>query len=339
MGITQKELARELGVAQVTVSRALRHDKGVTEGLRRRIMAAAARHGYSIDSSNQEARLMRQRAAGVEVKTNVILAMVFDEDDSASFGGRILHGMNDEGEAMGTEIVMVTRCRDRLPLIISRRQVDGAIRLLGDIEVAKGITRPTVPWVSVLYDIPDVDLVTVDNFTGAREVGRHLCSLGHRRFAFIGPDTDLCRERLAGLRAAAAEAGAEVPEALVRIKPFAVDIPPTCEILDELIGDHRPLPFTALVGYNDYMADTALHYLRDRGLRIPGDLSIAGFDGVLPSRLHEQSVITTAAIPLEELGASAVRLLDWRLQSPGAPRRKVVLATQLVEGETSGPAG
>jgi len=245
--------------------------------------------------------------------------------------------MNDEAESIESEIVMVTRCRKELPLIVSRQQVDGAIRLLGDLEVASGVHRLLVPWVSILYDVPDVDLVTVDNFGGAREVGRHLCKLGHRRIAFIGPDTDLCRERLAGLRAAADEAGAEVPDEWVRIEPYSVDVGPTRDILDELIDGRTSLPFTALVGYNDFMADTALHYAREKcGFRVPGDLSIAGFDGVLPSRLHEQAVITTAAVPLEDLGASAVRLLQWRLKSPDAPRRTVTLETKLVDGETSG---
>jgi len=339
MAITQKELARKLGIAQVTVSRALRQAKGVQEPLRRRILAAAKRWGYSIETSNREARLMRLRAAGAEVRNNVICVMVNDEGDAASFGGRIMRGMNAEAARIGSEIVTVTHSAGQLPLIVSRRQVDGTIRLMGDIEVAKGIHRPPVPWISLLYDIPDVDVVAVDNFGGALAVGRWLCALGHRRFAYIGPDTELARERLAGLRAAVAESGGDVPDALVRMRSFAVDVQPTRELLDELIPRNGPVPFTALVAYNDYMADTALHYAREQcGLNVPGDLSIAGFDGVLPSRLHAQSVITTAAIPLEELGAMAVRLLEWRLQSPDATRRKVVLETTLVEGATSGPA-
>jgi LacI family transcriptional regulator len=278
--------------------------------------------------------MMRQRAVGALPRTDVICAIVFDEDDSSGFGGRILRGMNAEGEALGSEIVMVTHCHSRLPLIASRRQVDGVIRMLGDIEVAKGVSASPVPWVSVLYDVPGIDLVTVDNAAGAREVGRYVCARGHRRLAFIGPDTDLARERLAGLREAAGEAGGEVPDELVRIRPFAADETPTRELLDELLNGKRPLPFTALVGYNDFMADVALQVARESGLQVPGDLSIAGFDGVLPSRRHEQRVITTAAIPLEELGAAAVRLLTWRLSSPDAPRRKVILETELVEGET-----
>jgi len=336
MATTQREIARELGVAQVTVSRALRQNKGMTASLRRRILNAAERHGYSITATNHEARLMRQRAAGVATKTNVICAIVFDDDDSAGFGGRILHGMNVEGEVIGSEIVMVTRYHDRLPLVVARKQVDGAVRLLGDLEYTQGIIRPGIPWVSLFYDVPDVDMVTVDNFSGAREVGRYVCRQGHRRIAFIGPETDLARDRLAGLRAAAAEAGAEVPDAIVRLERYVASEEPTRKLLEQFIGHSSSLPFTALVAYNDYMAEIAMRFLAEKGLRVPDDISMAGFDGVVPSMYHESRRITSAAIPLEEIGAAAVRLLEWRLRTPDAPRRKVLIETKLVEGDTVG---
>ena len=337
MPITQKALAEELGVAQVTVSRALRQDRGVKESLRRRILNAAERYGYSIEVTNQAARLMRQRAAGVEAKTNIICVIVHDDDDPAGFGGRILHGMNDEGQAMGSEIVMVTRCRHAFPLIVSRQQVDGAIRLFGDVELSRVVDMHPVPWVSVFYEVSGVDLVTVDNFGGARSVGRHLCALGHKRIAFIGPDTDLARDRLAGLRAAAQEAGAEVPDALVRIRKYVASEGPTRELLESFFcSQPSPLPFTAIVAYNDYMAELTLQFLTKKGFRVPEDVSVAGFDGVVPSMYHERRRITSAAIPLEDVGAAAVRLLEWRLRSPDAPRQKVLIETTLVEGDTAG---
>lgn len=378
MATTQKALAEQLSVSQVTVSRALRGEKGVAEPLRQRIIRAAERGGYSIDASNYEARMMRHQALGTRPAANVICAIVYDEDDSSGFGGRILRGMNAEGEAIGSEIVMVTHCRDRLPLVVTRKQVDGAIRMMGDVEFERGIARPPVPWVSLFYDVPDVDVVTVDNFAGARSVGRLLCAKGHRRIAYVGPTTDLSVERLAGVRAAAAEAGAEVPDELVRLEKFVASEGPTRQLLKAMIADCDPgpgsrlhsaespggrtcgepmgngsaqprpprepgldggrLPFTALVAYNDYMAEIALQVLDRKGLRVPADVSVAGFDGILSSSFHESRRITSSAIPLEEVGAAAVRLLSWRLQSPRALRRRVVIETTLVEGDTIGEA-
>ncbi len=70
---------------------------------------------------------------------------------------------------------------------------------------------------------------------------------------------------------------------------------------------------------------------------MPEDVSVAGFDGVLPSHVREKAVITSAAVPLEALGSAAVRLLAWRLQTPDAPRRTIMLATTLIPGETVAP--
>jgi LacI family transcriptional regulator len=245
--------------------------------------------------------------------------------------------MNREGAALGCEVVMVTRCTGQMPLIVSRRQVDGVLWMPADLDVARGAPAVPVPCVTLLYEIPGADLVTVDNFAGARAVGRRLCALGHRRIAFIGPTTDLARERLAGLRAAAAEAGATVPQDLVFLEKFVASDEPTADLLRRVLPAGSRPPFTALVAYNDFMADLALHHARAQGLRVPGDLSIAGFDGVLPSRLREPVTITSAAVPLEELGAAAVRMLAWRLSGPDAPRRKVTLETTLIEGATAGP--
>jgi LacI family transcriptional regulator len=245
--------------------------------------------------------------------------------------------MNREGEVIGSEIVVITRCRRDLPLIVARRQVDGAVRMLSDVDLAKGFARPPVPWVSILFDVPDVDVVATDDFGGAREVGRYLCGKGHQRIAFIGPEIALARQRLAGLRAAASEAGTDVPNDLVRLQPFVASEGPTRALLDTFIGRRTDaLPFTALVAYNDFMAAIAMQFLAARGLRIPEDVSVAGFDGLTPLPFRDSRRIASAAIPLTEIGAAAVRLLEWRLGAPNAPCRKVVIETTLVNGDTVG---
>lgn len=336
MATTQKQLAERLGVAQITVSRALRGESNVKPALRDKILSAAERAGYSIDATNFEARLMRRRAVGAAVETDILCAMVDDDHDSFGFGGRILRGMTREADATGIEIVMTSHANGAAPRIVARGHVDGVIRLLGDVQLTEGYGALPVPWISVLYDIPEVDLVTVDNFSGMHAVGRYICSHGHRRIAFIGPETHIARERLAGLRAAAQEAGACVPDEFMRMKPQCSDENATRKFVASLVADGAA-PFTALVGYNDLMADIAMDELRKRGIRVPGDVSIAGFDGVLPTRLHEQTRITTAAIPLEDLGAAAVQRLQRRIKLPEEPRKKIVLETTLIEGETVGP--
>jgi DNA-binding LacI/PurR family transcriptional regulator len=85
------------------------------------------------------------------------------------------------------------------------------------------------------------------------------------------------------------------------------------------------------------MAELTIRTAQEHGLRVPEDLSVTGFDSVLPSRLRETKPLTTVAMPLEEIGAEAVRLVHWRLEHPNVPRRTVVLECSVIPGETVGP--
>jgi len=341
MPVTQKELAKYLKISQVTVSRALRGCKGVKEGVRKRVIAAARRYGYSLEVTNYEARMMRQRACGREPATNVICAMVSIKDYALPFNGPILRGLVEEAERIGVEVVVAGGRLTGLPLIVSRRQADAMVRLMGDIEFERNGSECPIPWASILFDAPGGDLVTVDNAGGARAIGQHLGTLGHRQVMYVGPDNKLSLERVQGLRAGLAEQGIELPDAHVFLRRFVASGGPTGELLEEILAEKhmRPgaSPFTAIAAYNDYMAATIIRILRQKGWRIPEDMSVSGFDGVVPAEVANGDRITTAAMPLEQLGIEAIQLLSWRLRSPEAPRRRMVLDTMFVPGDTTAP--
>lgn len=263
------------------------------------------------------------------------------DGDDESFQGRILKGVCERAQEINWEVVLPVRCRQRTPLVVARRQVDGVVRVLRQHEADAGHSELPVPWVSILFAVKGTDSVTVDNAAGAAAVGRHLCTLGHRRVAFVGPDTQIARERLAGLRQALGEVGAQIPDEWVCMQPHAGNVASTILLVDGLLERNRfstsERPFTALVAYNDYMAVAAKYHLRARGLRVPEDVSVAGFDGALP-RGFRGARVTTAAMPLERIGAEAVRLLEKRFLNPSARSRNLVLETELVTGETTAPA-
>ena len=336
MAETQRQIAVALKVSQVTVSRALRGEAGVSERLRLRILKEAKRTGYSLEASFA-ARHMRHQGLGRTVQTNVICAILPGDLDDHSFTGRMLRGISAEGPRQGSEVVYITQAIDDLPRVVQRRQVDGVIRILGDIQVLQGHTDCPVPWVSVLFDVPGADLVTIDQAAGCRELGQHLGRLGHRRVAFIGPQSDLSSERLAGARAGLKAAGGKMPPELILIAPYAANEIDTRNFVDRLVAMRAQHPFTAVVAYNDWMAVHAVQRLRHHGLRVPEDISVTGFDGALPAAFQLVRM-TTAAIPLEDLGIEAVRTLCWRLANPDAGRRRVMLQTTMIQGDTTAPA-
>lgn len=337
---TQKEVADRLGVSQVTVSRALRGEEGVGEQQRERVMQAAREMGYQIQASNYHAQALRSQGMGERLATNVIC--VVGQQGHGHVGGafntRIFRGISDAASDRDMETILAGHYQPDWPLVVQRGQVDGVICLLGDIDIEKQPGSPGVPCVSLFYDLPGADLVTADNAGGMREVARHLCELGHRRIAYMSPDTTVSRERLRGLREVAQERGAEVPEDLVFVRRFAVNAGIIRELIDENIPEKGPdndeLPFTALAAYDDFMAVVAIQRLREKGWEVPDDLSVTGFDGVDFEGVGGPK-LTTSAIPLEEIGEEGVRLLESRISRPDAPRRSLQLQTEFMRGQTT----
>lgn len=344
MSITQGELAREFKVSQMTVSRALRGSQGVGKKLKTAILRKARELGYNPEASF-EARALRRRASGTRHETNVICVIVWDMDSadgkSATFNHRILKGVLTGARAAGNEVIVAPHVQSVLPRVVLRRQVDGVIWLLGDENLLHGMTECPVPWVSLLFDVPNADVVAIDAAAAARAIGQHLTALGHRQVAFVGPESPLAHERLAGLRAGLREGGGDVAAEAVCLEPFAMSPKSTRQLMDRLwqqtVTD-RKRPWSVVAAYNDYMAISVIEYLRGKGLRVPGDVSVTGFDGFLPDNEQSPSPITTATVPLEDIGAEAVQVLDWRLKHPDAPRRRLLLEAPFAARATTGPA-
>jgi LacI family transcriptional regulator len=182
----------------------------------------------------------------------------------------------------------------------------------------------------------DIVAVSAAHTTGARNVMTHLVGLGHRRIGIIaGPQDWLVTDaRMSGYVAALADVGVLPSPDLLRFvtEPGVEDgYHAACTLLDQA---ERP---TALVGFNDKIAVGAVRAARERGLRIPGELSIAGFDDTTVSQATDP-MLTTVRQPLAELGRMAVTMLIRMIQRHDLDARHVELATDLViRGSTAAP--
>jgi DNA-binding LacI/PurR family transcriptional regulator len=137
---------------------------------------------------------------------------------------------------------------------------------------------------------------------------------------------------MAGLR----ERGATLPMDLVRITGD-INIAPSMRLVDELLDlraagrpEHQ---FTLLGCYNDFIARYAIERIRARGLRVPEDIGVAGYDDVDPAP-SPGSRLTTVHLPIRELGMAAVRRLHTRLLHPGEPPLHWLLQTHVIEGNS-----
>ncbi|MEU7146720.1 LacI family DNA-binding transcriptional regulator [Streptomyces sp. NPDC045456] len=180
---------------------------------------------------------------------------------------------------------------------------------------------------------PQLVTLAFDNRGGARRLTEHLVSLGHRNIGYVAgpPGRTTTRHRLEGHRAALAAHG--IPDPAHRTVHGAYDRAAGYDAAQELL--RRDASLTAVVAANDTAALGVCAALRDRGLRIPGDISVAGFDD-LPFSADAAPALTTVRLPLQEAGARAGRLAMGREASP--PGEVATLRGELmVRASTSVP--
>jgi LacI family transcriptional regulator len=169
--------------------------------------------------------------------------------------------------------------------------------------------------------------VGATNRQGGYDATRYLIELGHRRIGFITGTLDLgcSRDRLAGYEAALAERGWSIDPALIREGDFQQPAGFACaQAL--LAAPERP---TAIFASNDVMAFGVMEAVRDRGLRIPDDVSIIGFDDI-PQAATVNPPLTTVRQPLAEMGARATRMLLTLIHNLDQATQRIELPTELI---------
>ncbi|MEV6108740.1 LacI family DNA-binding transcriptional regulator [Streptomyces sp. NPDC051940] len=328
--VTITEIAREAGVSVPTVSRVVNGRSDVSPTTRARVEDLLHRHGY-----RRRSTAPGDRAALVD--------LVFNDLDSP-WAVEIIRGVEDVAHAAGVGTV-VSAIHDRAGSArqwmtnLRARASDGVILVTSVLEptLHEELRRLGVPLVVVdPAGAPALDAPTVGatNWAGGMSATEHLLGLGHRRIGFIaGPPRLLCsRARLDGYRAALEGAGMPVDDELIVQGDFYHESGFTgCNTLLD-----RADPPTALFASSDQMALGAIEALRRRGLRVPEDLSVVGFDD-LPEVRWCAPPLTTVRQPLSEMGKLAVRTVLGLAQGvePASPR--VELATELVIRASTGP--
>jgi LacI family transcriptional regulator len=331
---TISDVARRAGVSTATASRTLSGGAGVRPVLRGRVLAAASELGYF---PNPHARaLASAREATVAVIVN---------DLSNPFFSEVIGGMHKIADLRGRMLLIATAYRDArreleaLTYFRSRRVQSLVLAGSGreDRESANAITEQLRAFeeaggkaVLLGRQHAHADAVLIDNVGGARELAEALAGLGHRRFAVVaGPvGISTTRERLAGVRLGLQRHGLQLPDEMVVHSDYTRESGSAAAA--ELLA-RRPRP-TALLAFNDVMAVAALGEARRAGLRVPEDLSVAGFDDV-PLASQVLPALTTVRVPMAEMGALG---LEMALEAPGAAIRVEHLPTTLVIRESTG---
>ena len=321
-----RRVAELAGVSVATVSRTLKNPDVVAPATRERVQAAVAAANYR---PNGMAVQFRSRRTGNLV---VLVPLIAN-----SFFARVIAGIQQAAQAVGYRVLLCDTAGDErrereYAELVYARQADGVIQLRAfDPFAGQGDIPPVVNACEVLAD-HTWPKVRLDNRAAARCLTEHLLALGHRRIALIkGPeDSPLTLERLAGYQEALTQAGIALDPGLLHEGDFTLAAG-AAAAKALLTLPERP---TALFCCSDEMAIGALQVLRRSGLRVPEDISLAGFDDIAFAAYTEPP-LTTIAQPAEAFGQRAVAMLLEVLNGGTPAAREVVLPFELkVRGST-----
>jgi LacI family transcriptional regulator len=313
---TITDVAAEAGVSISTVSLVMNGKGAVAEATRSRVQTAATRLGYTPSRS----------ARGLAAGRTGNLGFVLREDHfcrSEPFYTRVFLGAEFEARRRGLYVLLAT-VPERYdpatdaPRFLQEHTVDGVV-VAGRVDDAflDALGRSGIPFVLADYAWHGAAAVQLDNEGGAALVAAHLVGRGHTRVGFLGADQGhpSMAARYTGFVNAMAAAGHAVPDVRIAVTDGAADRKAGADLAGRLLdGPDRP---TAVFCANDALALGLIDAARARGLDVPGDVAVVGFDDVEGAALASPP-LTTVRVYKEQLGEVALGLLAERSVADGA---------------------
>jgi DNA-binding LacI/PurR family transcriptional regulator len=327
-----KDIAERAGVSVMTVSKALRDEPDVSAGTKTRIKLLAQQLGYVPDSTAQGLRNRTTKLFGLAVASS-----------ADPFLGRLVLAVEERAYELGYDLLLAHTLNipEREDACIRRflaRRVDGLFlspvyRIATEARVYQELFARRVPTVLLGHPAPFCNqflCIQTDDLLGSYALTRHLLKLGHQRIAFLaGPlATPWAQQRFEGYRRALREAGMDVDDKLV----FQAGRTPEegAKAAAQMIAESANA--TAVQAVNDLVALGCAQLFLKHGLRIPQDLSLAGF-GNIAFCDHFQVPLTTVRQPKYRLGSAAVAAMQQLLRGQ-RPDLKPLPAELVVRAST-----
>ena len=328
--VSMKDIALRCGVSVATVSKALNGQRDIGEETRSRIEQAAKEMGYMTN------------AAARALKTNRTyhLGVLFVDERRSGLGheyfSAMLESFKVEAEAQGYDITFINQNvggkRTSYLQHCLYRGVDGIVIACVDFTDPQvlELVDSGLPLVTIDHVFNNRLAVVSDNVNGLEALVHHVHQKGHRRIAFLhGEDTTVTRNRLTGFYRACEELGLEIPPEYVR--PCVYHDPDRCaQATRELLElPERP---TCIIFPDDFSYIGGLNVLSEAGLRVPEDISVAGYDGIQLARVLR---LTTYSQNVEQIGKTAAQQLISLIERPKTTLTdRIMVQGSLLEGSS-----
>ena len=328
-----KDISKVCGVSVATVSKALNNHSDIGEETKEHIKKVAKEMGYL---PNLSARALKTN------KTHGIGVLFVDEAGSGlthDYFSSVLDSFKRTAESRGYDITFINSCKNRenrmTYLDHSRyRGFDGVALACIDFEDPEVVelVQSDLPVVTIDYLFNNRNAVVSDNVSGVRDLLEYIYEMGHRKVAYIhGAPSAVTTNRLSSFYRTAERLGIKVPDEYVMEAAYR-DTAATFEATNRLLD--LPDPPTCILFPDDFAAFGGINAIRERGLRIPEDISVAGYDGIRAAEILEPR-LTTVKQDTERIGSMAARKLIDLIETPKTTLvEQVIIHGNVFEGKS-----
>lgn len=328
-----KDIAKICGVSVATVSKALNNHNDIGEETKEYIKKVAKDLGYSPNLSARALKTNRTYGIGVLFVDEARSGLTHDYFSS------VLDSFKRTAEESGYDITFINSCKNR-PNRMSYlehskyRGFDGVVLAcidFSDQEVIE-LVQSSIPVVTIDYLFNNRIAVVSDNVTGMKDLLEYVHSQGHRKIAYIhGADSAVTGSRLSSFYRTAEALGLDIPDEYIREAAYR-DTTTTYQVTNELLD--LPEPPTCILYPDDFAAFGGINAIRERGLRIPEDISVAGYDGIRAAR-HLEPKLTTVRQDTEQIGCIAANELISLIEHPKTTIvEQIVVPGKVVNGKS-----
>lgn len=303
MAASIKDVAKEANVSIATVSRVLNDIDVVNQETKQRVLDAIEKLDYRPNILARSLKTQRSSTIGIIIP-----------DISNSLYPEIVRGAEDLASIYNYNIMLcntdLDKDREKESFNILREKMVDGIIYMGDsldADIKAAIKNSGVPVVSVgtMDDEDDVPSIGIDSYSGANEAVKYLLSLGNKNIAYIGYDKERALEHekiYAGYRDAMEDAGLLNTDLIYRGN---LKYEQGIQGINKIIESHQ---IDGVLCGSDQMAIGVINALRDKGIRVPEDVNVIGFDNIALAAVYYPK-LTTVARPLYDMGSVGMRLL------------------------------
>lgn len=322
-------VAERAGVSVNTASRAINNKSDINEETKKKVLKIAQELGYVRNATAVALRTRKTRTIGVVIA-----------DNRNPFYAEVLNGMEEAAREKNYHIILANTQRDykkeeeAINLLLAKR-VDGLLitPVQDRDDDIKNLINANIPFVVVGRDFEniEVDAVYNDEVKGGFLATEYLIKKGHKRIALINGflHKSPAKGRLEGYKKALNKYRISLDESLISVGD--INIEDGYERTKQML--EKDLNFTAIFVYNDMMAFGAMQAIKKKGLRIPEDIGLVGYDDIPFSSLISPS-LTTIRLKKQDLGSESVELLLSRINDRRKKPKKVILDVELIVRET-----